>query len=102
MNCRSCAHYYSSLGFCSKYEKQIIVSRNLLHYSLLIHPLDCLTIYYDTNYKKDIEHLIELSEKYLKDGTSKSICLYYRKNGYISYKQRKFLLYKIFDCYELK
>lgn len=86
---KNCKHYY--LGFCTKYKKEILVSKNLAHYGLLLHPLDYLTLYYNYN-QKDIEHLIISAEKYLTDNKSKSICRYYRQKGYITFKQRKVIM----------
>ena len=96
---KCCDHYY--LGFCSKYNKPILVSRNPAHLGLLIHPLDYLSIYYNYD-KKDVSHLIEIANKYLTDDVSKSICKQYEKKGYITYKQRKCLVYNILHCYEEK
>ena len=99
-NCsKYCKHYY--LGFCTKYQDFIGVSKNYFHYGLLMHPLEFLTLYYDYE-RKDIELLIEKAEKFLTDDISKSICNYYRKRGYITFKQRKLLLHQFFHCYEEK
>lgn len=94
---RFCKH--NCLGFCTKYEERILVSKNLAHYGLLLHPLDYLTLYYNDN-QKDLEHLIKKAEQCLTDDISKSICHYYRQKGYITFKQRKLLLHLFFDCCE--
>ena len=94
-----CKHKFGA--FCNKYEAKILVSKNPFHYGLLLHPLEYLTLYY--NYEeKDIEHLIEIAEKYLTDDTSKSICNFYRRRGYITFRQRKLLLHQFFNCDEEK
>lgn len=90
-----CKCYY--LGFCTKYNEKVLISKNPAHYGLLLHPLDYLTLYYDYN-QKEIEHLIISAEKYLTDSISKSICRYYRRKGYITFKQRKLLLHQFFNC----
>ena len=94
---RCCKHYYC--GFCTKYKKQILISRNPMHYGLLIHPLDYVDLYYDYD-KKDISNLIDIANEYLDDEISQNICEQYKNKGYISYKQRKYLVYNILHCCE--
>ena len=98
--CYKCCKHYC-LDFCTKYNKKILVSKNLAHYGLLLHPLDYLTLYYSYN-QKDVEHLIRIAEEYLTDNISKGICRYYRQKGYITFKQRKLLLHHFFRCCEEK
>lgn len=90
---------YNCIGVCTKYEEIILVSKNVAHYGLLLHPLEYLTIYYNEN-QKDLEHLIKKAEQCLTDNISKSICRFYRQKGYITFKQRKLLLHNFFNCCE--
>ena len=100
MRCsKSCKHNIG--GFCIKYNEEILESKNPYHPGLLIHPLRYLNLYYRIE-EQEVSHLIDLAKRYLNDDVSKSICSYYEQKGQISYKQRKMLLYKIFDCYEEK
>lgn len=71
---------------------------------LVLHIIRIVVKYYlYYNYdKKDISHLIEIANKYLTDDVSKSICKQYEKKGYITYKQRKCLVYNILHCCEEK
>lgn len=93
---------YNVMNYCEKYNEPIVVSKNIAHYGLLFHPLEYLTLYYNEN-EPDVEHLIKAAEKYLKDNNiAKSVCEFYRKRGYITFKQRKLLLHIFFDCYEGK
>jgi hypothetical protein len=94
-----CKHNYC--GFCSKYKKTIPVSRNPAHYGLLMHPLGYLDLYYDYD-KKDLSHLIDIANEYLKDEVSQNILQQYKDKGYITYKQRKYLVYNILHCCEDK
>lgn len=96
---KCCDHYY--MGFCTKYNEQILVSRNPAHLGLLIHPLHYFSLYYD-NDEKDVSHLIDTASKYLQDEVSQSICQQYKNKGYITYKQRKCLVYNILHCCEEK
>ena len=96
-----CKHNY--LGFCSKYKARILVSRNPVHYGLLIHPLHYLDLYYDYDYGvKNTPDLIDIANKYLEDDVSQSIFQQYNKKGYITYKQRKYLVYNLLHCCEEK
>jgi hypothetical protein len=94
---KCCDHYH--LGFCIKYNESIIVSRNPAHLGLLIHPLHYLSLYYNYD-KKDVSHLIDVANKYLNDNVSKSVCKQYEQKGYVTYKQRKYLIYNILHCCE--
>lgn len=96
---KCCKHYY--MGFCSKYKETILVSRNPMHPGLLIHPLYYLDLYYEYD-AKDIPHLIDIADKYLKDEVSKNVCQQYKNKGYITFKQRKYLVYNLLHCYEEK
>lgn len=96
---RCCKHYYA--GFCSKYKKTILVSRNPMHPGLLIHPLHYLDLYYDYD-RKDIKLLIDIAKDFLKDEVSLNILQQYDNKGYITYKQRKYLVYNILHCCEEK
>ena len=96
---KCCDHYY--MGFCHKYKEQIVVSRNPAHLGLLIHPLHYLSIYYNYD-NKDISQLIDIANEHLKDEVSQSICKQYENKGYITYKQRKYLVYNILHCCEEK
>jgi hypothetical protein len=62
------------------------------------HPLEYLTVYYQYDAKEDIEHLIKIAEEFNTDEASKNICAQFRRKGYITFKQRKLLLYNIFNC----
>ena len=92
-----CKH--NSWGFCSKYNESILVSRNPAHYGLLIHPLDYLELYYKYD-AKDIPFLIKIANKYLEDEVSQNILQQYKRKGYITYKQRKLLVYNLLHCCE--
>lgn len=93
---------YNKYDYCSKYDEKIIVSRNQAHPGLLIHPLQYLTIFYNEE-NEDVDELIDLADKYLNgDEVVDSICNYFARYGQISFKQRKLLLYKLFNCYEEK
>ena len=97
---KCCKHNYC--GFCAKYEDTILVSRNPAHYGLLLHPLDYLELYYRYD-AKDIPHLIDIANKYLKDDVSQNILQQYKKKGYVTFKQRKYLVYNLLNCcYEEK
>ena len=94
-----CKH--NCCGFCSKYNEMILTSRNPMHPGILIHPLHYLNLYYDYD-AKDICHLIEIAIEYLEDEVSQNICQQYNNKGYITYKQRKYLVYNILHCCEEK
>lgn len=96
---KNCKH--NICGVCQKYNERILVSKNPVHYGLLIHPFECLTIYYNSN-NQDVTYLVKQAKKYLTNDISKSICSCYKEKGHISYKQRKILLHQLFDCYEEK
>lgn len=98
--CEKTCKYNNGFGYCEKYDERILVSKNMAHYGLLLHPLEFLTLCYNPR-DNDIRQLMEYAGK-LKDDVSKNICEFYKKKGYITLKQRKFLLYKIFHCYEEK
>jgi hypothetical protein len=89
---------YRSSYFCTKYGEPIQISKNMCHPGLNLHPLDYLSLYYKDS--SDIEHLIEVAEKYSDEPSSKNICKQYRETGKITYKQRKLLVYNILNCYE--
>lgn len=97
--CYKCCKYNNGFGYCEKYDEKILVSKNMAHYGLLIHPLEYLTLYYNIG-EKDIKYLIKISEKYLNDKASKNICNFFNNKGFITEKQKKLLLYNIFNCYE--
>ena len=87
---------------CRKYNEKILTSRNPFHKGLLIHPLEDLSMYYYKDINGDISYLIKVAEKFLKDDTSKSIIKQYKNKGDISYKQRKYLVANLLNCYEAK
>lgn len=97
----NCKHNWCNVH-CRKYNETILTSRNPFHRGLLIHPLEWLSMYYYREVNGDISHLIDIAEKFSEDDTSKSIVEQYKKKGYISYKQRKFLLWKLLNCFEGK
>lgn len=99
--CYECCKYNNGFDYCKKYDERILISRNAAHYGLPLHPLEYLTLYYDIR-EKDVKYLIKATEKYLKDKTSRSICNFFNDKGYITEKQKKLLLYNIFNCYEPK
>lgn len=93
---------YNNFGFCLKYEDKIIKSENIHHPGLLIHPLHYLSLYYNED-EEDVAALIDAADKYLNgDEAADSICNYFARNGYISFKQRKLLLHKLFNCFEVR
>ena len=98
--CLECCKYYS-LSFCTKYNKDILHSKNIAHLGLPLHPFEYLTLYYKYD-KNDISGLIDVADKFLTDNASMSIISWYKRKGYISFKQRKFLVWKLTNCYELK
>ena len=77
------------------------MSRSQAHPGLLLHTLPYLELLYKED-KEEIEVLIDIAERYLDDEVSKSICTYFARYEQISFKQRKLLLYKLFNCYEEK
>ena len=81
--------------------KYILHSKNIAHPGLPLHPLDYLTLYYQYE-RNDIEHLIDVADKFLTDSASMSIISWYKRKGHISFKQRKFLVWKLTNCYEPK
>lgn len=95
----NCKHY--SLGFCKKYEKQILVSQNPFHRGIKFHPFDYMSLYYQKN-QTDLTHLINIADKYLTTDIAKNIVVYYKKYNKLSYKQRKVLINQILYCYEDK
>ena len=95
-----CKYHYD--GFCKKYNKTILKSKNILHYGLALHPFEDLTLYYKKNRTIDKCLLVKFADEYLTDDISKDICRQYKQIGYISYKQVKMLLHKFFNCYEDK
>ena len=92
---KTCKHNY--WNFCTKYNESILVSTNPLHYGLLLHPLDYLTLYYQYD-QKDLTYLIDVASKFLKDDVSKNILQQYKNKEYISFKQRKYLVYNLLNC----
>lgn len=97
-NCK----YNWRCGYCAKYKELILTSRNIYHMGLLLHPLEYLSIYYSYD-QKDIRHFIEVADKFADDDVSKNIVKQYKQRGYISFKQRKFLIYNLLNnCYEDK
>jgi len=98
---KNCKHNWCNL-YCNKYNDRILTSRNPAHYGLLLHPLQDLSMYYYRYVNGTIDHLIEVAEKFLTDDTSKSIIEWYKKKGDISYKQRKYLVANLLNCYEGK
>ena len=90
---------YNVMGVCQKYGEFIHKSVNAGHYGLLFHPLDYLNLYYKRE-ENDVGHLMEIANKFLTDDASKNICRQYKEKGYISFKQRKLLVYKLLNCYE--
>jgi len=93
---QNCKHNWCNV-VCRKYDESILTSRHPLHYGLLLHPLEYLSIYYDYR-KKDIQHLIDIVDKFSDDDASKNIVKKYKQNGYISFKQRKLLIYRLLNC----
>lgn len=93
---------YNSSGYYLKYDEKVIKSKNFYHPHLLIHPLQYLSIYYNEN-KDNVEYLVKIAKEHLNnDKVVNSICDYFSQHGQISFKQRKLLLHKIFDCFEEK
>ena len=83
--------------YCTKYDELILTSRSMFHYGLLLHPLEHLSLYYNYD-QKDIKHLIEMADKFAADDASKNIVKQYNQKGFISFKQRKFLIYHLLNC----
>lgn len=94
---KCCKHNH--MGFCNKYKEFIPISRNIMHFGILIHPLYYLETYYDYD-SNDIEHLINIASKYLNDDVSQNIIRQYKLKENITHKQRKYLVYKLLHCYE--
>jgi hypothetical protein len=98
MRCYKCCKYFSEeLGYwCNKFNTKIIVSHNIAHYGLLIHPRDSIDWFEDwTN-----EQLIDFCKKCQCSEITEKIITYYTKYQRLSEKQRKYLIYNIMDCYE--
>ena len=93
---KNCKH--NIWGWCYKYNEEIHTSKVSGHYGIPFHPLEYLTVYYQYDTKEDIEHLIKIAEEFNTDEASKNICAQFRRKGYITFKQRKLLLYNIFNC----
>lgn len=89
---------YNVCGFCRKYHEFIHTSKVVGHCGMPIHPLEYLETYYRSD--SDIAHLIEVAEEFLSDEVAKNICQQFRYKGYITYKQRKYLVYDILHCAE--
>ena len=98
---QNCKHNWCNV-VCRKYDEPILTSRNPFHRGLLIHPLQDLSMYYYKDVNGSISYLIKVAEKFLKDNTSKSIIEWYKKKGDISYKQRKYLVANLLNCFEGK
>ena len=95
-----CKHNYCGY-FCTKYQERIHKSLNPACFGLLWHPLE----YLDTYYQKEdgLEHLIEIADKSLKDNKSRNILEWYKTKGFLTEKQRKYLVYVLLNgCYESK
>ena len=45
-------------------------------------------------------HLIKVAEEFMTDNISKNICQQFKTKGYISYKQRRYLVYNLLHCAE--
>lgn len=91
---------YNDVGFCKKYNERIHVSYNPAHPGLLLHPLDYLTIYYNDN-RHDISNLIKTADQFLKDDkVAQSICEQYSAKGYMTNKQKRYLLFRLLNCGE--
>ena len=86
--------------YCEKYDERIFTSNNPYNYGMLIHPLQYLSTFYHRDVNWEISHLVEIAEKFADDDVSKSIIAWYKKKGYITYKQRKCLVAKLLNCYE--
>ena len=97
----NCKHNWCNVS-CRKYNEPILTSRNPFHRGLLIHPLEDLSAFYYRDVNLDISYLIKIAEKYAEDDTSKSIIEWYKKNGCLSYKQRKYLVANLLHCFEAK
>jgi hypothetical protein len=96
---KDCKHNFCDM-FCNKYGERILTSRNPFSYGILLHPLEYLSTFYHRDVNLEISHLIKIAEKFSEDDVSKNIINQYKKNGYISYKQRKFLVYQLLHCFE--
>ena len=70
-----------------------------MHPGILIHPLYYVSFYYNYD-QKDISDLIDIANEHLKDEVSQNIIKQYKNKGYITYKQRKYLVYSVLHCYE--
>ena len=98
--CYSRCKYNFCDGYCEKYEDWIHKSENPWNYGILIHPLQYLSTFYRRDVNCEISHLIAIAEKFAEDDTSKNIVSQYKKKGYITFKQRKLLVYKLLHCYK--
>ena len=92
----NCKHNWCNVS-CRKYNEIILTSINPFHKGLLIHPLEDLSMYYRYE-NKDIRRLIKIADKFADDDVSKNIIKQYKQKGYISFKQRKLLIYKLLNC----
>lgn len=98
---KNCKYNWCNVS-CRKYNEPILISRSPFHRGLLLHPLQYLSMYYRYE-NNDITHLIDVAEKFSDDDVSKNIIKQYKQKGYISFKQRKFLIYKLLNrCFECK
>lgn len=101
VHCSSdCKHNYCDF-FCTKYQERIHKSLNPACFGLLWHPLEYLETYYQEG--DDLEHLIEIADKSLTDEKSRNILEWYKATGFLTEKQRKYLVYVLLNlCYEEK
>ena len=98
---RACKHYM--LGYCVKYnEFARLTRRRGFTPGFLLHPLHYFADYYREECTTGIGHLMEIASRCLTDDVSKSICEQYKKRGSITFRQRKYLVYNILNCYEMK
>ena len=99
MRCTKCCEHYCS-GFCDKWNERISVSKNPVHYGLLMHPLNHLRLLYEDTREEYNGNLVDIARKGLYNYTAKSICKFYDERGYITDKQRRCLVTMILNCEE--
>ena len=96
MACCSWNYKHNNRGYCTKYQKSIHKSLNPECFGLLLHPLQDLDIYYQTD--KNLEDLIEIADKNLTSKKACGILEWYKTKGFLTEKQRKYLVYVLLNC----
>lgn len=96
--CYDCCKH-RELGYCHKFKTRIYVTNVHREPRIPIHPYNFVSLYYEDS--GGIDRLIDIASKYLsEDKIAMSICTTYLSQKNITEKQRKYLVYKILNCYE--